>query len=150
MIYTEHCILHGFGFERFHCYYRTFIFSNLFNVEKFSAIINSFSAFFVSPPSLFYRYCLFSAFFVLVFVGQKATDLHLSHLLFIIYYNKFPPDTTRNEIGWKSMFYAESIKHGVKAVTPSVNHTIGIRYSERRLVIAWGGSIQETSFAFQG
>ena len=50
----------------------------------------------------------------------------------------------------KSMFYAESIKHGVKAVTPSVNHTIGIRYSERRLVIAWGGSIQETSFAFQG
>ena len=45
MIYTEHCILHGFGFERFHCYYRTFIFSNLFNLEKFSAIINSFSAF---------------------------------------------------------------------------------------------------------
>ena len=32
------------------------------------------------------------------------------------------------------MFYAESIKHGVKAVTPSVNHTIDIRYSERRLV----------------
>ena len=95
MIYTEHCILHGFGFERFHCYYRTFIFSNLFNLEKFSAIINSFSAFFASPPSLFYRYCLFSAFFVLVFLGQKATDLHLSHLLFIIYYNKFPPDTTR-------------------------------------------------------
>ena len=50
----------------------------------------------------------------------------------------------------KNNFYAESIKHGVKAVTPSVNHTIGIRYSERRLVIAWGGSIQETSFAFQG
>ena len=128
MIYTEHCILHGFGFERFHCYYRTFIFSNLFNLEKFSAIINSFSAFFASPPSLFYRYCLFSAFFVLVFVGQKATDLHLSHLLFIIYYNKFPPETTRNKTGWKSMFYAKSIKHGVKAVTSSVNHTIGIRY----------------------
>ena len=87
--------------------------------------------FFASPPSLFYRYCLFSAFFVLVFVGQKATDLHLSHLLFIIYYNKFPPDTTRNEIGWKSMFYAESIKRGVKAVTQSVNHTIGIRYIVR-------------------
>ena len=47
-----------------------------------------------SRPSLFYRYCLFSAFFVLVFVDQKATDLHL---LFIIYYNKFPPDSTRNE-----------------------------------------------------
>ena len=28
----------------------------------------------------------------------------------------------------KNNFYAESIKHGVKAVTPSVNHTIGIRY----------------------
>ena len=97
MIYTEHCILHGFGFERFHCYYRTFIFSNLFNLEKFSAIINSLSAFFVSPPPLFYRYCLFSEFFVLVFVGQKVTNLHLSHLLFIICYNKFPPDSTRNE-----------------------------------------------------
>ena len=80
-----------------------------------------------SRPSLFYRYCLFSAFFVLVFVDQKATDLHLSHLLFIIYYNKFPPETTRNKTGWNSMFYAKSIKHGVKAVTPSVNH-IGIRY----------------------
>ena len=97
MIYTEHCTLHGFGFERFHCYYRTFIFSNLFNLEKFSAIINSLSAFFVSPPPLFYRYCLFSEFFVLVFVGQKVTNLHLSHLLFIICYNKFPPDSTRNE-----------------------------------------------------
>ena len=43
-----------------------------------------------------------------------------------VYYNKFPPDTTRNEIRWKSTFYAESIKHGVKAVTPSVNHTICI------------------------
>ena len=49
----------------------------------------------------------------------------------------------------KSMFYAESIKHGVKAVTPSVNHTIGIRYNERRLVIESGG-FQEISFAFQG
>ena len=29
------------------------------------------------------------------------------------------------------MFYAESIKHGVKAVTQSVNHTIGIRYIVR-------------------
>ena len=29
------------------------------------------------------------------------------------------------------MFYAESIKYGVKAVTPSVNHTIGIRYIVR-------------------
>ena len=48
------------------------------------------------------------------------------------------------------MFYAESINHGVKAVTPSVNHTIGTRYNERRLVFEWGGSIQETSFAFQG
>ena len=36
------------------------------------------------------------------------------------------------------MFYAESINHGVKAVAPSVNHTIGIRYSERRLVIESG------------
>ena len=54
MIYTEHCILHSFGFERFHCYYRTFIFSNLFNLEKFSAIINSFSAFFASSPSFSY------------------------------------------------------------------------------------------------
>ena len=105
MIYTEHCILHGFGFERFHCYYRTFIFSNLFNVEKFSAIINSFSALFVSPPPLFYRYYLFSAFFVFVFVGHKATDLHLSHLLFIINYIKFPPDSTRNEIGYKKTFF---------------------------------------------
>ena len=111
MIYTEHCILHGFGFERFHCYYRTFIFSNLFNLEKFSAIINSFSACFVSPPPLFYRYCLFSAFFVLVFVGQKATDLHLqSHLLFINYYNKFPPDSTRNEIGYKKQFLCGEYK----------------------------------------
>ena len=110
MIYTEHCILHGFGFERFHCYYRTFIFSNLFNLEKFSAIINSFSAFCVSPPPLFYRYCPFSAFFVLVFVGQKATDLHLSHLLFIIYYYKFSPDTTRNEIGFKKQFLCEECK----------------------------------------
>ena len=42
----------------------------------------------------------------------------------------------------KNTFYAEGIKHGVKAVTPSVNHTIGIRNSERRLVIestGWGG-----------
>ena len=54
MIYTEHCILHGFGFERFHCYYRTFIFSNLFNLEKFSAIINSFSALFACSPSFSY------------------------------------------------------------------------------------------------
>ena len=152
MIYTEHCILHGFGFERFHCYYRTSIFSNLFNLEKFSAIINPFSAFFASSPSFSYFIgtLVLSEFFVLVFVGQKATDLHLSHLLFIIYYNKFPPDTTRNEIGWKSMFYAESTKHGVKAVTPSVNHTIGSTYNERRLVFEYGGSIQETSFAFQG
>ena len=37
------------------------------------------------------------------------------------------------------MFYGESIKHGVKAVTPPVNHNIGIRYSERRQVIEWGG-----------
>ena len=29
------------------------------------------------------------------------------------------------------MFYEESIKHGVKAFTPSVNHTIGIRYIAR-------------------
>ena len=29
------------------------------------------------------------------------------------------------------MFYAESIRHGVKAVTPSVNHTIDIRYIVR-------------------
>ena len=42
------------------------------------------------------------------------------------------------------MFYAESIKHGVKAVTSCVNHTIGIRYSEGRVVIEWGRSIQET------
>ena len=49
----------------------------------------------------------------------------------------------------KNNFYAESIKHGVKAVTPSVNHTIGIRYNERRLVIEWGG-FQDISFAFQG
>ena len=27
------------------------------------------------------------------------------------------------------MFYAESTKHEVKAVTPSMNHTIGSRYS---------------------
>ena len=46
------------------------------------------------------------------------------------------------------MFYAESIKHGVKAVTPSMNHAIGIRYSERRLVIEWGG-FQDISFAFR-
>ena len=46
-------------------------------------------------------------------------------------------------------FYAESIKHGVKALTPSVNHTIGIRYSERRLVIEWGG-FQDINFVFQG
>ena len=101
MIYTEHCILHGFGFERFHCYYRTSIFSNLFNLEKFSAIINPFSAFLASSPSFSYftATLVVSEFFVLVFVGQKATDLHLSHLLFIIYYNKFPPHTTRNENG---------------------------------------------------
>ena len=54
MIYTEHCILHGFGFERFHCYYQTSIFSNLFNLKKFSAIINSFSAFLASSPSFSY------------------------------------------------------------------------------------------------
>ena len=57
----QHCILHGFCFERFY-YYQTFIFSNLFNLEKFSAFISSFSAFFASSPSLFYRYCLFSPF----------------------------------------------------------------------------------------
>ena len=45
-------------------------FSNLFNLEKFSAFISSFSAFFASSSSLFYRYCLFSAFFALVFVGE--------------------------------------------------------------------------------
>ena len=32
----------------------------------------------------------------------------------------------------KSTFYAESIKHGVKAVAPSVNHTIGIGIVEDR------------------
>ena len=47
------------------------------------------------------------------------------------------------------MFYAESIKHGVKAVTQSVNHTIGIRYIVRELVIEWGG-YKDTNFAFQG
>ena len=64
----QHCILHGFCFERFH-YYQTFIFSNLFNLEKFSAFINSFSAFFASSPPLFYRYCLFSAFFAFGFLS---------------------------------------------------------------------------------
>ena len=60
----QHCILHVFSFERFHCQYLTFIFSNLFNLEKFSAFINSFStrSFFASSPSLFYRYCLLGHF----------------------------------------------------------------------------------------
>ena len=60
----QHCILHVFSFERFHCYYLTFIFSNLFNLEKFSAFINSFStrSFFASSPSLFYRPCLLGHF----------------------------------------------------------------------------------------
>ena len=44
------------------------------------------------------------------FVGQKATDLHLSHLLFIIYYYKFSPDTTRNEIGFKKQFLCGEYK----------------------------------------
>ena len=42
----QHCILHAFSFERFHCLNLTFIFSNLFNLEKFSAFINSSSVFF--------------------------------------------------------------------------------------------------------
>ena len=41
----QHCILHAFSFEKFHCLNLTFIFSNLFNLEKFSAFINSFSVF---------------------------------------------------------------------------------------------------------
>ena len=35
----QHCILHAFSFERFHCLNLTFVFSNLFNLEKFSASV---------------------------------------------------------------------------------------------------------------
>ena len=49
----------------------------------------------------------------------------------------------------KNNFYADSIKHGVKAVTPSVNHTIGIRNSERRLVIEWGGQFKRQVLHFR-
>ena len=35
----QHCILHAFSFERFHCLNLTFIFSNLFNLDKFSASV---------------------------------------------------------------------------------------------------------------
>ena len=50
----QHCILHAFSFERFHFLNLTFIFSNLFNLEKFSAFINWFSVFFLILRLLYF------------------------------------------------------------------------------------------------
>ena len=45
----------------------------------------------------------------------------------------------------------ESIKHGVKAGTLSVNHTIGIGIVEETgYGMGGGGGVQDTSFAFKG
>ena len=77
----------------------------LFNLGKFSAFIDSFSACFASSPS-FYRYCLFSAFLPL-FSSQKAGDLHLCNLLFIIYHNKVPIQHAIRLVE-KACFFVES------------------------------------------
>ena len=47
------------------------------------------------------------------------------------------------------MFYAESIKHGVKAVTQSVNHTIGIRYIVREDWLSNGVVIKTQALHFR-
>ena len=54
MIYTEHCILHGFGFERFHCYYRTFIFQTCLILKSSLLLLIHSRPFFASSPSFSY------------------------------------------------------------------------------------------------
>ena len=146
MIYTEHCILHGFWEISLLLpnFYQTCLIlkSSLLLLIHSRPFVFLLLPYFIATVFLVHFLSLFS------WIRRRQISTWVTCYLFI-YYNKFPPDTTRNEIGWKGMFYAESIKHGVKAVTPSVNHTIGIRYIVREDWLS-NGVVIKTNFAFQG